>query len=113
MSKPPTQQPWAVLYNLESRLGQTAIPAVGRVGRPRSPIPRTDTHIQLTSEETKNLDELYGLIKMQFAPAKVSRGQIVGFSLRLLSSIIDQKNGIKDALEWGSLWEKLSGSQNK
>jgi hypothetical protein len=113
MTKPKSQQPWALLYNLESHLGESALPALGRVGRPRSPIPRKDTLIQLSSEERKNIDELYGLIKKQFAPAKISRGQIVGFSLRLTSSLIDQKGGIEDTKDWGFLWEKLSGAQNE
>jgi hypothetical protein len=113
MSKPTSPQPWALLYNLESRLGTSNLPAIRRAGRPRSPIPRKDTLIQLTSDETKTLDEMAGLIKKQFAPAKVSRGQLVGFSLRLLAASISFRGGIDDTADWGELWEKLSEIKNE
>jgi hypothetical protein len=113
MTKPPTEYPWATLYNLESQLGPATLPAVRRVGRPRNPIPREDTLIQLTSDETRKLDELNGQILKQFAPAKVSRGQIIGFSLRLTSTIIARKDALEGTSDWNELWDKLSGAQDE
>jgi hypothetical protein len=113
MTKPPSSTPWALLYNLESQLGPATLPAVRRVGRRPSLIPRGNVLIQLTADERRTLDENFGLIKTQFAPVKLSRGQIVGFALRLMNEMISQKGALEETKDWRELWDKLSGTQHE
>jgi hypothetical protein len=113
MTKPPPTQPWAVLYNLESKLGPATLPAIRRVGREPAMIPRENKMIQLTADEKRTLEQTIGLLKAHFAPAKVSGGQIVGFAIRLLNYEVTQKGVLESTKDWPELWEKIAGNQGE
>jgi hypothetical protein len=108
MTKPQPQQPWAVLYNLESKIGQKPLAAVRKVGRPASPIPRKEKMINLTDEEIRILESITGLIQQRFAPAKVHRGQVAGFALRYLMTSINALGGLEDVTTWTEMVNKLA-----
>lgn len=111
MTKPssiPAKQPWAELYNLESRLQQQQLPLSRKVGRPRSPFPRTGKHMHFTADENRLLASLTGRLQEQFGSNKVKSGQVAGFALRLMAHIIDQAGGLGESKEFSSLWEWLT-----
>ena len=99
--------PWAMLYNLESQRGQPKISETRRVGRPRNPIPRTQTSIMMTSEEKRILRELTYSLQEKFVPAIVSRSQIIGLGLHIVKTLIDEYGLPEDVNDWPSLMETL------
>jgi hypothetical protein len=114
MRKTIPPQAWADLYNYESQLGPSTLPATHRVGKRRNPIPRANRIITFTADEIRLLDSLSGWVKKQFAPVKVSRGLLIGFALRLMESAIDQQKGNFDGVsDWGKLWDKLVGGSDE
>lgn len=113
MTKNPSQQPWALLYNLESRLGQQPPPMPRRVGRPPAPIPRTSTMMEFTAEEKRTLQMLTSRIQQLFPSAKITRSQVAGFSFRLLSHLMDRAGAIEGAGEWDALWNRLIESEER
>jgi hypothetical protein len=107
------QQPWAQLYNLEIQLRQRPIPSSKKVGRPRSPFPRTAKYMHLTADEKRLLASLTGQVQEQFGSDKVNGSQITGFALRLMDHIIKQKGGLGDIKEFTGLWERLTQNSSE
>jgi hypothetical protein len=116
MTKPssmPPLQPWAELYNLESRLGQQQLPLSRKVGRPPASFPRSGKHMRFTADEIRLLASITGKLQDQFGSNKVKPGQVAGFALRLMAHIIDREGGLGDTKEFTGLWERLTGRSTK
>lgn len=107
MSKEPAPHPWALLYNVESQLSQQPQPKVRRVGRPRRPIPRSRVMLLLTADEERMLRQLTKVIEEKLYPAKVSRSQVVGLSLRLLNIRIEGTELSAQVTDWPTLMAAL------
>ena len=109
----PAKQPWAELYNLESRLQQQQLPLSRKVGRPSAPFPRTQKLMRFTADEKRLLASLTGKLQSQFGTNKVNGSQVTGFALRLMTHIIDQEGGLGESKEFTALWERLSKTNSK
>jgi hypothetical protein len=109
MSDDNTTYPWAMLYNLESQRGERRVRESRRVGRPRNPIPRTQTSIMMTAEEKRILRELTYSLQEKFIPATVSRSQIIGLGLHVVKALMDEIILPDDVNDWPSLVVALTG----
>ena len=112
MSEENTTYPWAMLYNLESQRGDRRISEPRRVGRPRNPIPRTQTSIMMTAEEKRILRELTYNLQEKFVPATISRSQIIGLGLHVVKILIDEHGLPEDVKDWSSLVAALTEKEN-
>lgn len=113
MSDENTTYPWAMLYNLESQRSERRISELRRVGRPRNPIPRTQTSIMMTAEEKRILRELTYNLQEKFVPATVSRSQIIGLGLHVVKTLIDEYGLPEDVKDWPSLVTALTEKDNR
>lgn len=111
MSNKPANYPWALLYNLESQLGQQPLPRMRRVGRPSRPIPRTRVMLLLTADERRMLQRLTNIVGEKLYPAKISRSQVVGLALRLLGLKLDGKELPGEVVDWPTLITALAGEE--
>jgi hypothetical protein len=78
--------PWAALYNLESGTERQSNDRP-RMGRPPRPVPRRTFTVQLTNEEARAMLLMQNTLRASFTheghPVTISRGQVVGWALRL------------------------------
>jgi hypothetical protein len=111
MTKPASKQPWALLYNLESRLSPQLTNVKRKKGRPSAPIPRTRAMMYFTAEEGRMLQKISSRIQQQFPSAKVSRSQAAGFSFRLMAFLLDNAGGLQNVEDWDSLWQRLANNE--
>ncbi len=97
--------PWAQLYEIESQLIQGK--PSGTRGRPSRPVPRHNTTLSLTEEESQLLTEITGTLSIHVTRA--SQGQIGGLALHLLERRLRGFNGGRLALpEDIATWESLA-----
>ena len=82
---------WTALYNVESNLRGNArqAPRTKR-GRPPSSNPRENTSVYLTEQEQTVLKQLVTKLEETMPSGTVSRGQVVGFALRLMAELIER-----------------------
>ena len=77
--------PWAELYDMESRvLGSKG--GQGRIGRPSQLYIRRRTSLMLSDEELQSLDETMLAIQNALRPGKVTKSQVYGLAVRVLSA---------------------------
>ncbi len=77
--------PWAELYDLESRVQGTS-GKQGRIGRPSQLYIRRRTSLMLSDEELQSLDETMLAIQNTLRPGKVTKSQVYGLAIRVLSA---------------------------
>jgi len=109
MAKKMVIQPWALLYNLESQLDRPEMRGSRRAGRPRRPIPRMRVQLEMTADEQRLLLHLRNVIAEKLYPAKVTRSQVNGLALRLLSLRLEERELPADVADWPSLIGAIAG----
>jgi hypothetical protein len=102
-------QPWAALYDLESRQQRAPAGSSGRGrGRPRSTIKRSTKSFRLSPDEARVIARARVTIESFLDERRVQKGQVLGLAARLLE---DRLRGLSSetAMTWPELAEAVFG----
>jgi hypothetical protein len=88
-AKSVSAQPWAELYDLESRQLKRSVTGRGR-GRPRNAIKRSTRSVRLSSDEDRAITRARLAIESILDERRVQKGQVLGLATRLLEHRLRQ-----------------------